>query len=222
MPRVGVFDITLLRGSLVLAKPQKLHETYDSRLQHLLRCYERIERLAHNNYVGKGDLHLIYEATFLGAMAALEHFLESFLVECVCGMRSRKRGHYSLVKPKNRRCFEDILFGPSGHVNMLPYRETLRNASLYLNEGLPFKNLPEQMKLSLNEGALIRNAIAHHSSKALRAFQEKVPGVQSLSKRRQRPGPFLRNVFRHSPKQRRIDHYFGSFRRIAHYLVSNW
>lgn len=222
MLHVAVFDMPSLSGSLVLPKPKQLYSKYTRRLERLLRCCDRLEQLTATKCVLKTDCDLIYEATFLSGVAALEHFLETFLIECVCGTPCRVQGHYALISPKSRACFERILLGSSGYARMLPYNEALSTACLYLNEGLPLRSLSEQLKGSLNEGTLIRNAIAHRSAKAVKAFRDRVPGVSSLPKNRQQPGPFLRAVFRRNPTQRRIDHYFASFSRTANHLASNW
>lgn len=168
------------------------------------------------------DADLLYESTFLSATALFENLLERFLVEMVCGERGRTKGHYALVRPRNREVFRTLFRKNGQYADLLPYKKMVDVAKVYLNNGNPFALLDETDRDLLAQASKIRNAIAHKSEKALREFKKDVPGVSLLPPNRRIPGVFLKGVFRHDPVQKRIDLYLNAYVGVLRKIVAWW
>ncbi len=194
---------------------------YLGRLKRLRNCCTRIDDLVEKGQLAVTDCDQVYEATFLAATALFEHFLEESLICVVCS-RHPKMGRGILLKPRTREHFQRLLFANRDYVDLLPYKRTIQLAELYLDEGRPFSSIPEDRRGLLTEAVTIRHAIAHRSQKAITEFRCKITGVDSLPPHRQFPGPFLRSVFRHGPRQTRHELYFWVYESSADIIRKSW
>lgn len=199
-----------------------LATTYQSRLRRLAGATDRVDAALVTNSVSRTDIDLLYESTFLAAVAEFEATLEEMLVEAVCGPRPRQSGRYALLKPKSRLAFRTIMLHNRAFNEMLPYARTLDLAALYLNERGPFAALSPTDRQTIHESVLIRNAIAHRSGSALQKFRRDVPWVGRLPANRQRPGPYLRQILRRTPVQTRHDAYFAGLASAMGAIGAAW
>jgi len=149
--------------------------------------------------------------------------LEDCLYQTVCTERSTKTGNFRLAEFKSRQHFEKVLLHPRRNYLSLPSLDSATElAGLFVNEGRPFSKISETNQTYIQQAMWIRNAIAHQSEFAIGIFRKKVPGVSGLVRNRQSPGPFLRDVFRVTPDQRRYEVYFTALGNAADELRSAW
>lgn len=199
-----------------------LATAYQARLRRLAGATDRVDTAFNARSVSKTDLDLLYESTFLAAVAEFEATLEEMLVEAVCGARPKHSGRYALLKPKSRAAFRSIMLHNRAFNEMLPYPRALDLAALYLNDRGPFAAVSSTDRLTIQESVLIRNAIAHRSGSALQKFRRDVQWVSRLPANRQRPGPFLRQILRRAPIQTRHDAYFAGLASAVGSIAAAW
>ncbi len=194
---------------------------YQHRVSRLLGCLNRVEAAQSNGDLKALDADLLYESTFITAVALFESMLEDLLVEAVCGPRGRA-GNYAIVTARSRDRFRIVLRQGKAYVDLMPFKRVIDCARLYVNDGQPFASVPDADRSLLAQVQYTRNAIAHRSESATNEFKVKVPGVGSLPVNRQRPGPFLRTSYRTNPRQSRSELYLGTMARIASDVASSW
>lgn len=195
---------------------------YQARVTTLLDCLRRVE-LAHDDHgLHMADVYLLYESTFLTAVALFEALLEDVLVEAACGRRGSQVGSYAIATARSRDKFRMMLHHGRQYVDLLPFDRAVETARLYLNDARPFAQIPSADRQYLAEIVWTRNAVAHRSDSAASMFRKKVPGVTSLVKNQQKPGPFLRTVYRSNPWQTRNELYLATMARITKDLTMAW
>jgi hypothetical protein len=168
------------------------------------------------------DVYLLYESTFLTAVALFEALLEDVLVEAACGSRGSHVGSYAIATARSRDKFRTMIYHGRPYIDLMPFDHAVDIARLYLNEARPFGQIPPPDRQYLAEIVWTRNAVAHRSDSASRVFRQKVPGVTALAKAQQRPGPFLRTVYRVNPRQTRNELYLATMARITQDLAGLW
>ena len=186
------------------------------------RC-ARIERQFDNNRLQVTDVELVYESSFLSVCSQWESLLRETLFEVVCGEESTKRGNTRVATFKNRSHFRKLLLFPDRNYIGIPGLSRAQGlASLFVAKGRPFSVVAEPNRTHIQQAVLVRNAIAHQSSFAVKIFREKVPGVASLPTSKRMPGAFLWHEFRVSPTQRRFELYLAAFQSAANEIARAW
>ena len=140
-------------------------------------------------------------------------------------LRSRctKRGNTRVATFKNRSHFRKLLLFPDrNYIGIQGLSRAQGLASLFVAKGRPFSVVAEPNRTHIQQAVLVRNAIAHQSSFAVKIFREKVPGVASLPTSKRMPGAFLRHEFRVSPTQRRFELYLAAFQSAANEIARAW
>jgi len=172
------------------------------------RTLGRVEEIRRQRLVLATDLDLIYESSFLTAVAEFESLLFELLVEAGSQARVSVGSARSLMRPRSRLAFRTALLQGRQYVDTLPFRRLQDTASLYLKDGGPFDAVSLGDRELLAQAYAIRNAIAHRSEASQSKFEKDCPWVDRLPRNRRRPGPYLQQVVRRSPTiQRRVDIY---------------
>lgn len=206
-----------------MANLNKLIESFNRYIDRLYACTERIEKQFTNRRLTITDVELFYTSAFLSAHSRWEAFLEECLIEVSCGKPSSIKKNFRLAEFKSRPVLRRLLLYPDKNYISLPtLKQAIKLAELLLDEGRPFSQISDRNQTFLRQAGWIRNAIAHHGEYAINEFREKVPGVTSLPGNRRMPGPFLRNIFRISPTQRRYEIYFTAFKSAASEIKNAW
>ncbi len=209
-----------------MARVQPLHSgvtaltAYVRRLQ---RCCVRVEGELTAGRLRVTDVELVYASGFLSLVTKWEAFLEDSLYESVCGDVPKRLQNLRHIDVTSRGHLQRILLHPDkDYVSFTTVRQARELYDLFLKNAGPFGAITESNQTYIQQAIWIRNAIAHSSDAAARAFRMKVPGVSSLPPSRRAPGAFLRHEFRVSPSQRRLDLYCGAFLSAAAEMGSAW
>jgi len=206
-----------------LAELKTFADSFRRHIDRLHRCTARLEQQLADKRVSITDVELLYTSAFLSVCARWGSFLEDSLVEVSCGRTSRFRANYRLAEFRSRSALRRLLLFPDKDYISLPsLKHATALAALLVNEGRPFSQISEANQTHIQQAGWIRNAIAHQSDYSLRLFRDKVPGASSLPHNRQRPGAFLRAIFRVSPTQRRYEIYFTAFKSAASEVLNGW
>lgn len=168
------------------------------------------------------EYDLLYESTFLSAVTHFEDFLERLLVHMIYARRGPSRSCTALVSANSRDIIRQLILQGEDYVQLLPLERTIRLAKTFLTEPVPFDIQDQGARSLLSQSVKIRNAIAHQSPFALKAFRTRVNGVENLPQNRRYPGPFLRQVFRVNPTQTRHELYTSALRTAAQIVASAW
>jgi hypothetical protein len=169
------------------------------------------------------DVELVYSSSFLSVCSQWESLLEAVLFETVCGEESQRHGNRRFASFEKRRHLEDLLLFPGkDYVSIPTLKRAEELAGLFINQGRPISAVSERNRTLLQQAVLVRNAIAHESSFAVKAFCAKVPGVSALPRAKRSPGAFLRHEFRQSPSQRRYEVYFAAYKSAATEIACAW
>jgi hypothetical protein len=168
------------------------------------------------------DCDLLYEATFLSAVAFFEDALELLLTEMISGQKGTRKGSFAVVSAKSRDVLRHLIHGDLDYVEMLPFDKTVKLARRFPKAPVPFEVLDGGDRSRLADVVKVRNAIAHRSPHALGTFRTKVTGVNTLPLNRRYPGPFLRQVFRVAPDQTRHELYLLTLSKAASEIRAQW
>jgi hypothetical protein len=176
-----------------------------------------MERLYRENRIALRDLHSVYEAMFIRAVTSFEVFLQDQFIAIMSGKIPYKkaRGVSVRMTAVSSTAMTDILLQNRPYVTWLPYDNTHQRAHVYLKDGKPFSDIPKPERDTMERITLIRNAIAHQSTHAIKRFEEKVLFGLALLPQERRPAGFLRSVLRVAPLQRRFEFYTSELGRIA-------
>lgn len=198
-------------------------EEFRNHISRLGNCCLRIEDQFARGRLRITDVELVYTSSFLSACSRWESLLEECLYQTVCGVPSAKKGNFRLAEFKSRHHLRRVLLHPNKqYLSLQTLREARDLAALFVNEGRPISAISDANQTYIQQAMWIRNAIAHQSDYAMGIFRDKVPGVAGLTRNRQSPGPFLRDMFRVSPNQRRYEVYFTAFGGAAQELRDSW
>lgn len=171
----------------------------------------RVEKLHSNNKLLERDILAVYEGLFLRAVVAFEDLLEQVFFAILDGRSPKKSWSRKIdgSKVTLRKC----VYEENNYLDWLPIKRTVDRACIYLKSGLPFSMIDDGEKSQISQVLLIRNAIAHRSTSALKRFQEKVIGNTPVPPRERRPAQYLRGFAR--PSLRRYEIFIQSLGGIS-------
>lgn len=177
-----------------------------SRARGLDLFLRRIERLHAERRLPAQDVERAYAGALLEFHAYTERAVERLFVGLLRGrLKSAKPSVRPLVTVQSDATAYAIVSGDRSYVDWLPYRRfTTRRAEAFFASGRPFTDLDKSDVAVLEESAVVRNAIAHQSSSALRQFREKLVQGKALPPNQQRPAGYLRGT--HTIGQTRMNH----------------
>jgi hypothetical protein len=156
-----------------------------------------MERLYGSGALGRPDLNRVYAGAFLSFHTYVERSLERLFLGLLMG-RFVAPGVAPLVEIKSEVVARAVVAGGRKYVDWLPFEKyTQTRALAFLSAGRPFSELATTDARVLDRLGIIRNALAHESSHALRLFHRAFVDGRSLPVEQHRPSGYLRG--QHSP-----------------------
>lgn len=172
---------------------------------------QRVEKLYSKQKLRERDVLAVYEGLFLRAVVGFEDLIEKAFFAILEG-NTPKPAWKPLISGQKKSLRECVL-NAKNYLDWLPYERTLERASIFLKSGKPFTLLDKNEKTKIQHVLLIRHAIAHQSTSALKKFHSVVVGSTSLPAKERYPARFLRG-YSHSTI-RRYEVYVQSLGGIA-------
>jgi hypothetical protein len=180
----------------------KVADEVAARARSLNAYVDRLERLYGRRELGRPDLNRAYA----GALIAFHTYVERSLERLFLGLvmrRFTRTGVRPLVVINSERVARAVVNGGRRYVDWLPYEQlTLPRAEAFLSKGHPFVDLEKDDRRSLENLRVIRNALAHESSHALRMFRQRFTEGKALPPDQVTPTGYLRG--RHAGSQSRL------------------
>jgi hypothetical protein len=156
-----------------------------------------MDRLHSAHALGRADLNRVYAGAFVGFTTYVERSLERLFLGLLMG-RFEVSGVAPLVQINSEVVARAVVRGGRNYVDWLPFtKHTEPRALAFLASGRPFTDLPAADARVFDRLGVIRNAIAHESSHALRQFRRIFVDGRALPAEQQRPAGYLRG--QHSP-----------------------
>lgn len=181
-----------------------------TRLDSLDKTRVKMEKLFNDKSLSRRDVEKVYEALYLRSITFFEGFIEElFLGLLTKRLRPSLRGVVARVDLKSDIVAREIVFAGRPYVDWFPYKKrTEELAKIYFRGGRPFTLLDDRDKGDITNMMKIRNVIAHQSTSSLKTFQEDIISKNhGLLPREKTAAGFLRNQFRTSPDQTRLELY---------------
>jgi hypothetical protein len=182
----------------------------------------RTEGLAADGKVPMVDRDRAYVAGYMLFYTSLELAIENLFI----GLLTRKLkmtqpGVRPIVTARNQPVAVQLILGDRSYVDWLPFeRNTQRRAKALLADGKPFTSMPKPDRRFLERMSVLRNALTHRSTHALRQFerefieQNPVPG--GLPPAQHDPVGYLRG--QHAANQSRLGYQLAEAAAIMRRL----
>jgi len=180
-----------------------------SRARGLDLFVKRMERLRSEGKLSTSDVERAYAGCFLKFHAFSERAIEKLFLGLLTGrLASSDRSVRSLVAVKSDAVAHAVVTGERAYVDWLPYnRFTLGRAKAFFASGKPFTDMNKTDIDAFEEASMIRNALGHQRSSAIRKFREKFIKGRSISPSQVRPSAYLRGS--HTLGQTRMNYFFS-------------
>jgi hypothetical protein len=180
-------------------------EEVASRAKGLRDYAHRMEGLHRSRDISLSDLHRVYAGAFLSFHTYLERSIErAFLGLLVRQFESTDRNVRPLVDINSNKVAHDVIRGVRPFAEWLPYDQyTVKRADAFFSGGRPFTNLTNAQVNVFARTTIVRNAIAHESSYALRRFGKSFTDHRALPPEQRKPAGYLRG--QHAVGQSRLD-----------------
>jgi hypothetical protein len=172
-----------------------LLRTFRSKITNLEGIRQKYESLFATAGLALDDIYQGYSGLYLDLFTEFESNLEALFIGLLTG------DYYSsdpIVKRKVRfvpsSMSVEVLYSGRSYLDWIPYpNHTISRANRFFDNGFPFTKLTEPQKQRLNNLHIIRNAIAHKSSKAQSEFQTLISYLTLLPHERT-PAGYLRSI----------------------------
>lgn len=177
-----------------------------SRAKGLRDFANRTEQLFRARAISQTDVHRVYAGAFLSFHTYVERSIErAFLGLLTRRFESTDVSVRPLVEIRSDKVAHAVVRSGRGFVDWLPYKQnTAKRADAFFSRGRPFSNLEKSHHAVFNRATIIRNAIAHESSHALRQFSVTFTANRALPPEQRRPAGYLRG--QHAVGQTRFDY----------------
>lgn len=180
-----------------------------SRARGLDLYLNRIEKLHSLGKLSSRDIERAHAGGFLEFHAYLERSIERLFLGLL-----RERLHSShqsarpLIKVQADKVAYEVITGVRKYVDWLPYKSyTLPRAESFFASGKPFSTLDNSDISALDNISVIRNALAHQSTFAMRQFKKKFIEGRNIPPAQHRPPAYLRG--NHTVGQTRMNYLMG-------------
>jgi hypothetical protein len=185
----------------------------------LEKTRSKMEKLATEQQLSRGDIERVYEGLFLGVFARMEVLLEElFFGLLVGGISCHSCDAVRRVDFSSEKIAREVILRERKYLEWLPYGKTEELAKAFFRGGRPFTKLDDGDKSRLQKCVYIRNAIAHKSRHANSTFKDKVIGSTPLTPRERTPAGFLRSQYRVTPSETRFQLYMTQSLSLMHKL----
>lgn len=179
------------------------------------RFLRRLEALSLQGGVSQLDIRRAYAGTYLEFYASVERSIEELFLSLLMGRRYCDSSPCRrLVDIRSDAVARRVMTGGDrSYADWLPYKKySLKRAKAFFSSGGPFAALAPTDIKALDGSQIIRNALAHQSKPALRAFHEKFIEGKHLPPREQSPAGYLRGW--HTIGQTRLNYIFAEIVRV--------
>ena len=168
-----------------------------SRASGLNAYVARMERLYAANELGRPDLHRVYGGAFMAYATYVERSLERLFLGILM-KRFAAPALRPLIEIQSEVVARRVVAGGRKYVDWLPFEaHTEVRALAFLAAGRPFTGLSNADKKTLDRVGILRNALAHESSHALRQFRKNFTDGKAVPAEQLSPAGYLRG--QHSP-----------------------
>lgn len=169
--------------------------------------------------LGRPRIEMLAGFTLIRLQLAWENFVEAVFIRYMCGSTSASGGGPTLLQLRQRNigaATAELLQGQP-FVNWT-YDETVSRASIYFVNGEPFTTPLGAVKRTIEDVAIVRNAIAHRSASAKDRFRNLVRRVIGYVPRGMTPGRFLLSA-PSAGQESIIEGYTNDFATVAGLIV---
>lgn len=192
--------------------PRPAHSVADQlrvRAKALDRYVQRVETLSGRGDLPAADLKYAYVGAFVSFYTETEQRIEELFLGLMMGrIQAPRQAIRGLVSIESDVVARGVLRGDRAYVDWLPFDKfTRKRARAFFSGGEPFETLDRAHVRALERASVLRNAIAHKSGSAQRAFRTQFVDGKSLPVSEQSPAGYLRGF--HAPGQRRINLIFS-------------
>ncbi len=165
-----------------------------SRARGLNAYVNRMDGLYNQGVISRIDIERTYAGGLLSFFAFMERSIESLFVGLLTGRLVVSDSQFRrLIELRSDRVAYGVIRGGFSYANWLPYkRYTRRRAKIFFSRGRPFTKLNKDQITALDNLSTIRNALAHQSSSANRAFNKCFTEGKILPPDQMRPSGYLR------------------------------
>jgi hypothetical protein len=129
-----------------LTRLDKLSLGFQSSLKRLNRKCVRADTLLRNGLVTISDCDLIYEATFLTGVAALEHFFEAALIEMIWMGKGSMPHNRAVITATSRDAIRRLILLGREYGEFMPLGKAIDRARLFLSSPVPFASFSQSDK----------------------------------------------------------------------------
>lgn len=179
---------------------------------------QRMENLYSAGRLNQSDLLQAYSGAFLAFHSYTELALERVFFGVLMGrLASSDRSVRALVRIDSEVVARRVVFNTRSYADWIPYsRWTVPRAEAFLSRGKPFTNIAKADCRQLDNMAILRNALAHQSSHAIKQFTRTFTVAKPLPPSQLRPSGYLRGS--HAAGQTRANYLLAEAVRILRLL----
>jgi len=165
----------------------------------------RIEAVCSDGRITRLDAEHAYRGAFLSFHSHVENTIEYLFIGLLRGRVIHRLGSVrALVSIPSDAVATRVVFAGRRYADWLPYtRHTYDRSKIYFAAGKPFTLLDAPTRRALDDLTVLRNALAHESSQALRLFREVFTNGKALTPDQRRPAGYLRGF--HAVGQTRFE-----------------
>lgn len=201
-----------------MAPPSAVSDAIASRARGLNGYVQRIERVRASRGLSDSDANRAYAGALLAFHVSVERSLERLFLGTVMGRFTyTSRPITPLVVIRSEVVARAVVKGDRKYLDWLPYNYTASRAEAFLSGGRPFADLGRTDIAAFERLSVVRNAIAHDSSHALKQFRAQFVVGRPLPVGQQSPAGYLRG--QHSTGQTRFEFMLAEtvavFRRLC-------
>jgi hypothetical protein len=172
--------------------PSKVAGEVASRAAGLNAYVARMERLRDAGELSRPDLNRVYGGAFLSFHTYVERSIERLFLGLLMG-RFVGPSLAPLIDVRSEVTARKIVNAGKKYVDWLPFdRHTEPRAAAFLSGGRPFTDLARADRRTLDQLGIIRNALAHESTHALRQFRRTYTDDRALPPEQLTPAGYLR------------------------------
>ena len=157
----------------------------------------RLERIG----VSERDLAKVYAGAYMDYVTFLERSVERLFLGLLMGRLVHPRAT-TLVTVKSDVVARKLVRGDRTYVDWFPFDLTIKRANAFLSSGEPFAGVSNSDKRTFKQTGLLRNALAHQSTHALKQFRRELVDGRNLPASQHMPSQYLRG--QHNTTQSRL------------------
>jgi hypothetical protein len=172
------------------------------------------EALFSTNHITQKHLEYVYDVSFLSLFIGFENFFENALLNMMCGNHVPAGIQFKVrITFRSPAVAREALYDGRNYTDLLPVKNLVRKASIYLTGGRPFSSITSAERSDLEFFVSTRNLIAHKSKGAEKTFQRQLQTRALLPPSQRTPARYLRSLF--AANTTRFEHEMGTMLALA-------